>query len=83
MKNHQNIKCEVKYNYAIIIVRMPEEMRAALNKSFAPRHYKMKGDATAKNQGVFRKIKSFLFLRFGYCRPFERCPGQISPMLSF
>ena len=31
MKNYYEMKCEVKYNYRIIIVRMPAQMRAAHN----------------------------------------------------
>ena len=59
---------------------MPEEMRAALDKFFAPHHYKMKRRGSREN---FGKIKGLLFLRFGYCKPFERGRGQISLMPSW
>ena len=57
--------CEVKYNYNIIIVRMPGKMRVALNKFFAPRHYKMNMQAPAKNLGVL--IKGLSLFRFDNC----------------
>ena len=34
---------------------MPGVMRSARNKFFISPHYKMKGEAPAKNSGIFRK----------------------------
>ena len=41
--------------YSIIIVRMPAEMRTALNKFFEPHHYKMKRRSTREKLDIFRK----------------------------
>ena len=49
MKNYEEIKCEVIYNYTIIIVEMHEKMRAAINKFFTPRR---RGETPAKILGI-------------------------------
>ena len=75
MKNYEEIKCKVKYNYSIIVVRMPEEMRAALQKCFTPSHYKMKRRSFRKKLGMFRKNYWFIIFYFGDYGPFKDRPG--------
>ena len=63
---------------------MPGEMRAALNKFFTPRYYKMRGEAPAKNLGIFRKkLMVYYFSVLTIVDPLKWGPGQIFPMPSF
>ena len=60
-----------------IVVRMPGEMHAALNKVFTPRHSK-EPQLPQKNLTFLEKISGLLFFRFYDCGPFEGGPGQMS-----